>query len=385
MSRITVKARPGGEKQNRLFVFRRMWEDTPSLRCSEDRGFGRYSVRRLGEALIELMFKLVVVFLCTLSVVSLASTCVCGAHEEFLDGVAAIVNGNVVTISEVREAVRSRERTALGGCGMVGDQEKLQSLRNLVTRELVDRQLILQEFRKRELVIPPGVVEGQIRKIICENFGGNRSALVHTLWSQHGTLDQLRKAETDRIAILAMHQENIKDDFVTSPVQVWQYFRKNRSSYTTPERVKLRMIVLREGSSSGDSLVGRGNKKAVAEEIHAKLIGGEKFDHMARVYSEDTSTRDSGGDWGWIGRTTLNADLSDLAFSMRSGEISPVTSIGDAHYILFVEAHKRASVKRIEEVRDEIERFLVRQERARTQERWLKGLRKRAFIKVLSQ
>ena len=130
--------------------------------------------------------------------------------------------------------------------------------------------------------------------------------------------------------------------------------------------------------------MSRRDRKAVAEEIHTKLISGEKFDHVARVYSEDASTKNSGGDWGWIERTTLNADLSDLAFSMRPGEISPVTSIGDAHYILFVEARKHASVKGIGEVRDEIERRLVHQERVKIQERWLKGLRKRAYIKILS-
>jgi peptidyl-prolyl cis-trans isomerase SurA len=345
---------------------------------------GRSSLSQLGET-FKLMFKLtVVLFLYTLAIVPIAPTWVWSAPGEFLDGVAVVVNNSVVTVSEVREAMYNREQAALGNRSGIERQEKLQSLKNLATRELVDRQLILQEFRKREFAIPSGVVEGQIRKIICENFNGDRVALVKTLWSQCCTLNQLEKIEMDRMAVLAMRQENVKDDFVISPVQIWQFFRKNRRSYTTPERVKLRMIILREDNSSNDLAVSRGDRKAVAEEIHTKLISGEKFDHVARVYSEDTSTRNSGGDWGWIERTTLNADLSGLAFSMRPGEISPVTSIGDAHYILFVEARKRASVKGIGEVRDEIERHLIHQERVKIQERWLKGLRKRAYIKILS-
>ena len=332
------------------------------------------------------MFKLtVVLFLYAFAIAPVASTWVWGSPGEFLDGIAAVVNRNVVTVSEVREAMHNRERAALENHSGIEHQEKLpQSLKNLVIRELIDRQLILQEFRKREFVIPPGVVEGQIRRIICDNFNGDRAALVRTLWAQCCTLNQLEEIEMDKIAVLAMRQENIKDDFVISPAQIGRFFRKNRRSYTTPERVKLRMIILREGNSSNNLTVSRGDKRAVAREIHTKLISGEKFDHMARVYSEDASTKNSGGDWGWIERTTLNADLSDLAFSMRPGEISPVTSIGGAHYILFVEAHKRASVKGIEEVRGAIERCLIHQERAKIQERWLKGLRKRAYIKVLS-
>ncbi|ALJ56816.1 Putative peptidyl-prolyl cis-trans isomerase Cbf2 precursor [Candidatus Xiphinematobacter sp. Idaho Grape] len=330
------------------------------------------------------MYKLTVVLLCTLAVAPIAPAWVWGSSEGFLDGVAAVVNSSVVTVSEVREAMHNRKQAALEDWNGVERQEKLQGLKNLVIRELVDRQLILQEFRKREFAIPSGVVEGQIRKIVCENFDGDRTALVRVLWSQCCTLSQLEETEMDRMAILAMRQENVKDDFVISPRQIWQYFRKNRRLYTTPERVKLRMIVLREGDSSNDLTVNRGNRRAIAEEIRAKLLSGEKFDRMARVYSEDASTKNSGGDWGWIERTTLNADLSDLAFSMRPGEISPVTSIGGAHYILFVEAHKHALVKGIEEVRDEIERYLIRQQRFKIQERWLKGLRKRAYIKILS-
>jgi len=333
----------------------------------------------------ELMFKLATVLLCALAVVPVVSTRVLGSPKEFLDGVAAVVNGDVVTVSEVLEALHNREQAALEGLSRVKRQEKLQSLRSLVTRELVDRQLILQAFRKRGLAIPPSVVESQIRKIICENFSGNRAALVGTLWSQRCTLNQLEKIEADRMAILAMRQENVKDGPVISPDQIQQCFRENRSLYTIPEQVKLRMIVLRESGSSDDFAVGKGdNRRAIAEEIHTKLINGEKFDRMARVYSEDVSTKNSGGDWGWVERTTLNADLSRLAFSMKSGEISPVTSIGNAHYILFVEAHKRALVKRVEEVCDQIERYLIHQARVRTQECWLKELRKRAFIKVLS-
>ena len=48
---------------------------------------------------------------------------------------------------------------------------------------------------------------------------------------------------------------------------------------------------------------------------------------MAQMYSED-STRDLGGDWGWIDDKTLAAPLSKVAFNLKPGEISKVVDFG---------------------------------------------------------
>ena len=66
----------------------------------------------------------------------------------------------------------------------------------------------------------------------------------------------------------------------------------------------------------------------------AKLItGAGELDKMAQMYSED-STRDLGGDWGWIDDKTLSAPLSEVAFSLPPGAISKVINLGGNYYIL---------------------------------------------------
>jgi parvulin-like peptidyl-prolyl isomerase len=61
-----------------------------------------------------------------------------------------------------------------------------------------------------------------------------------------------------------------------------------------------------------------------------------------------------------------------------------VIRIGDSHYILFVEARKSATTKPLSEVRDEIERNLMQQERMKAQQRWIDTLRQKAYIKILT-
>ncbi len=304
---------------------------------------------------------------------------------EVIDGIAAIVNNDVVTISQVRDLIGARERSLREIYSGAELENKLKEMRLSAIKDLIDRQLILQEFKKMQekgAAIPDYIVDDRIQAIIRQEFGGDRSAFVRTLQAQGYTLTQFKAIEREKIVIQAMRQQKVDNDFVISPTQIQAYYEKNKQAYATPEQVKLRMIVIREGSS-GD-VPDIGSKKELAEEIRDKVAKGAEFDRMAEMYSEDETTQQIGGDWGWIERNTLNEKLTNVAFSLRPGEVSPVIGIDKTYYIIMVEAKRNATIKPIGDVRDEIEKNLIQQERTKAQERWLDTLRQKAYIKILS-
>jgi peptidyl-prolyl cis-trans isomerase SurA len=324
------------------------------------------------------------IFATCLAAVLSAPTAHC-QQAEVIDGVAAIVNSDVITISQVRELIGARERALRESYHGPDLADKVKEMRLAALKDLVDRQLILQEFRKMQekgANIPDYVVDDRVQTIIREEFGGDRAAFVRTLQAQGYTLTRFKEIEKEKIIVQAMRQAKITDSFVVSPKQVQDFYDKNREAYSLPEQVKLRMIVLREGNK--DDIGSGGDKKQTAEEIRQKLLGGAEFERMAQMYSEDESTSDTGGDWGWIERNTLNEQLTKTAFSLKAGGISPVIRIGDSFYILYVEARKNSSVKPLGEVREEIERNLMQQERMKVQQRWLDTLRQKAYIKILT-
>jgi peptidyl-prolyl cis-trans isomerase SurA len=312
-----------------------------------------------------------------------ASQTVSAQRAEVIDGVAAIVNSDVITISQVRELVGARERAlreAYNGPDLI---DKVKEMRLGALKDLVDRQLIIQEFRSMQekgANIPDYVVDDRVQTIIREEFGGDRAAFIRTLQAQGYTLTRFKEIEKEKIIVQAMRQAKVTDNFVVSPKQIQDYYDKNKAAYTIPEQVKLRMIVLREGS---DDVIGA-NKRQTAEEIRQKIIDGAEFQRMAQMYSEDEATSDMGGDWGWIERNTLNEELTKAAFSLKAGETGPVMQIGDSYYILYVEARKNASLKPMTEVREEIERSLIQIERMKAQQRWIDTLRRKAYIKIMS-
>jgi len=160
-------------------------------------------------------------------------------------------------------------------------------------------------------------------------------------------------------------------------LKIAEYYAKHRAEFTGKEQVKLRMIMIPTHAAEGNAAA----QKAIAEEILGKLADGAPFDRMAQIYSED-STRDLGGDWGWIERKTLAASLEKVAFSLPVGKISHIIEFSGNYYILKVDEKHGGDIKSLAQVRGEIEKFLVQQEAQDLQDRWLATLRSKAYIKT---
>lgn len=295
--------------------------------------------------------------------------------QEVLDGIAAVVNDDVVTFSQVRELIGPVEKSAresLKGEELVA---KIKEIRVKAINDLIDRQLILQEFRKNKFNIPEHFLEDRIGTIVREEFGGDRAAFVRTLHAQGYTLDKFKQLETDKMIVSAMRSQNVKNEVIVPESKITEYYQKNREEYAVEEQIHLRMIAIRKAETGADT------RRAYIDEIRAKIIEGAEFGDLARMYSED-STQDAGGDWGWINRKTLNESLAKIAFGMKAGQVSPVIELGNSYYVLYVEAKKNAQTRPMQEVRDEIQGKMMQQERQRRQEEWITKLRKKAYIKM---
>jgi parvulin-like peptidyl-prolyl isomerase len=300
-------------------------------------------------------------------------------EQRMVDGIAAVVNSNVITYGQVRELLMFRQRSLNETYQGEELKAKMKESQDAALKDLVDRQLIIDSFKEQSFSIPDYVVEDRIQNIIREEFGGDRTAFVRTLKAQGFTLSRFREVERDKIIVQAMRQRAVRSDFVISPDKVEAYYRRNIAEYSTPEEIRLSMIVLRvEEDGSGDPAAA---KRSMAEEIRGKLAEGADFPGIAQMYSED-STAEAGGDWGWIDRKTLNEELNRVAFSLQPGQLSRVVQLGDSLYIMRVEARKAAVTKPLAELREEISKKLYEEERLRLQEQWIKTLREKAYVKV---
>lgn len=297
------------------------------------------------------------------------------ADPQVLDGVAADVNGDVITFSQVRELTTPLENAAKANLTGAALMEKIKEVRTRAVNDLIDRQLILQEFRKMKgASIPAHVIEDRITALIREEFGGDRSAFLKTIAAQGYTLDRLRKMEEEKIIVQAMRAREVKYDPIIPPSRIASFYAEKRQEWTTGDEVKLRMIKIPGGAEAA-------KQRQLAREIRDKIVRGAEFADMARIYSDD-STQDNGGDWGWVKRGDLSGDMEKVVFSLKKGKVSDVVELNHNFYILLAEDRKDGVTKPLKDVRDQIEKYLLQQERQKQQQAWIERLRKKAYIKI---
>src|SRR5438552_17090553 len=304
--------------------------------------------------------------------------CAAFAQEPLeINGIAAIVNGDVITISQVRSLSQPREKQLRAQYTGQELEKQLKATWELAQKNLIERQLVLQAFKKEKYEIPDHFVDQRMHEIIRENFGGDRNTFIKTLEAQNYTLGEFRQKEMEQMIVQAMRSHNVKTSKIISPTKVDDYYKKHRDEFTTKEQIKLRMIMIPGQKDTATAPA----QKALAEEVLGRLAAGAEFDRIAQIYSED-STRDNGGDWGWIDRNTLAAPLEKFAFNMPLGRISNIVEYAGNYYILKVEDKHGGTTKSLAEVRPEIEKKLIQQEAQQIQERWIASLREKAYIKT---
>ena len=296
--------------------------------------------------------------------------------QEVLDGLAAVVNDQPITFSQVRELVGPKERVIVEQFQGKELNEKIKQIRTEAINELIDRQLILQYFKEKGYQLPQYLIEDRINTIIREEHQGDRAAFARKLATYGLTIERFRKEETDKIIVQSMRSQAVKAPPSIPLDKMKAFYKEHLADFTTEEQIQLRMIILRSSDKGSPQ-----QKQKFLEEIRERVAGGAKFSDLAKLYSED-NTAESGGDWGWIQTSSLNETLAQAAATLKPGQTSkPVTMSGSA-YLLYCEAKKPKIVQSFDESRDIVEKVMLGQARQTAQEEWVAKLRKKAYIKV---
>ena len=126
----------------------------------------------------------------------------------------------------------------------------------------------------------------------------------------------------------------------------------NRMRYQLPDRVHVEHILLFTRGKTTEAQVAEVQKRA--EEVLQELKKGGKFEDVAKKYSEDTQTKDKGGDLGWITKGQTVAAFEQAAFSTPKGSISGVVKTEYGFHILKILDKETAHTRSFDEVKPEL-------------------------------
>ncbi|QJA06503.1 hypothetical protein FVE67_06690 [Thermosulfurimonas marina] len=286
-----------------------------------------------------------------------------GAREvQLVDRIAAVVNDEVITLSEVDEAALPLYQKYLAG---VTDPEeesrRMQKIRKEVLERLIEEKLIAQEIRKYKIKVSDEEVEGFIQEI--KTRLGGEEAFRDFLNAQGLTEEEYREQVRQQLQRLKLIRGSVQARIVITDEEVRRYYEEHYLK-GTEKTLRLAAIVTSE--------------EARIREAEKALAQGKDFSEVARKYSEIPG---SGESFGTFKLSELAPELRRVLAKRRPGEVTPPVASGGRWFIFKVLSIENAT-KPFEAVKEEIRQNLYQKALDEYFQKWLKGLKERAFIQV---
>lgn len=297
-------------------------------------------------------------------------------EAKYTNGIAAVVNDQIVTVDQLREELRPivpRIRTS----SMTREEfdKRLEEVSFDVLRNLIDRILIVQDFKAQGMIIPKVYIEKEYDDYITREFNGDRMAFHEWLRKENKTPRQFREELQDRMIVDFMRNRMRRSQSAVSPAKIQAYYEENQNMFYEKERLRLFQITLAPIANEPTSLL-----KDEARNILAQLKSGASFAELAQKHSQDDK-KNRGGDWGWIERGDIAKELSEVVFSIPEGGYSEPVELSGYVFIFHVKEKLEEGIQPINKVKNQIEETLAGESARQAQKVWIDRLRQGAYIR----
>ncbi len=320
---------------------------------------------------------------CTLALLFVYSAIPLSA--EVVDCCVAVVNDDVITLSEVNEAgkplfTRVAEQTPPGKLS-----ETLQKARKTVIEKLIDKKLLLQEANKYKMTVSDEEVNKALQRILSRN---------------HTTTQQFRK----QLAAMGLNEKQYREDLKDQILSAKLVNVAVRSKVIIPEEKIIDYYdmhyteqvgdggyyILQIGCTWDGGKTGSALKKAKeaarkkAQRVHSLAVAGKDFKKLAEEYSDLPSASD-GGDIGVFRAEEMADSMRKAVTSLKPGQISAIVETPSGYQIFkLLSSQEGQIITKVpyESVKDEIREILYRQEMQKLYKNWMKELRAQSYIRV---
>jgi foldase protein PrsA len=221
------------------------------------------------------------------------------------NNVAARVNGVVISLEQFNKQAAASEaflRAQNVDFNSAEGRERLKQARRDALDDLIEQVLIEQAANEQGVKISDASLDAEWQKAI--NEAGGQAAFETWLKQNDLTREEFRRSL--KINLLGAQ---LRDKVIAA-------------APTRGEQVHVRHILAQT--------------RAQAQDLLAKLKAGGDFTKLAREHSLDISTKDNGGDLGWVPRGLLPPEVEKAAFALNKGQLSDVTPSALGFHIVWV-------------------------------------------------
>ena len=256
---------------------------------------------------------------------------VCGFAQTYpnglIDKTIAVVGNEMISLSQLEQEILYMRMQ-----GMYSDK----NMRCEQLERMMDSKLFLMQARIDSLAVNQEMVNSSLEQRMAQiqtNFGGDDE--VEKFYGK--PIYKLRQEWRQQLEDMTLTQQ-MQQQIASSIPELTPHDVKKYISETDPE--DLPMVPIKYQLSQICIYPDRENANLAVKEkllnIRERIINGEKFSTLARIYSEDPGSARKGGELGMASKSIFWPAFSDAAMSLKPGVISQIVETPDGFHIIEV-------------------------------------------------
>ena len=295
------------------------------------------------------------------------------ARAEIKDRIAAVVNGQAITLSELEDRINPELARVPPGPAGAGQRQKV--LKTGLT-QMIDERLVESEATSLGIDITDEEVNHLIEQLAKQN-NLDMTQFRAALASQNIPVESIREQLKRQQLTLRLLQYKVKPRKVTDEEVQAAYANQNKDGEL---EVRARDIFI--AAPEGASAAVEEKAKAKAAAAQRRVLAGESFAKIARDLSDGPSAAE-GGDLGYFGRGQMLPSIEEAAFALQARQISKLIRTSGEHggyHLVMVEDRRKLAPKPLAAVQEEIRTRLANESVMKEREHYLQQLRKTAQV-----
>ncbi|PID49121.1 MAG: molecular chaperone SurA [Proteobacteria bacterium] len=245
------------------------------------------------------------------------------ARAETLDRIAAVVNSDVVLMSEVQQRMRVLQSSRKD---KVADATLLKD----AVDELILERLQTQYAEERGVRVDDATLN-RVLETIAANNKMNLTTFQAALQRQGIDFIAFRESTRRKLLIDALRKQQIARQVNISDREIADLVATQSGKLTAGERYHLQHILVSAPNGTPIQQVNAARHRA--EELRRRVAGGQDFSQIARQFSDNNAAQ-QGGDLGWQTAEKLPVSFVRVLALMKTGEISEVVRDANGFHIL---------------------------------------------------
>lgn len=269
--------------------------------------------------------------LLALAVAALLAAPAAAPVAQQVEGIAAVVNDDVVSMSDLR----FRLRLALMGAGLQPTEANQQRLMPLVLRGLIDERLQQAEAARYGIEVTPEELQSGLQRIADQN--GMSAGQLLSVLAQNGISpstmeDQVRTG----IAWGKLVSNRLMPTVNIGQEEIDEVIARIEANRGLPE------YLLAEIFLGVDNPANEAEIASFAQAMVTEIRRGARFSALARQFSQSADAQ-NGGDLGWVLQGQLDPALEAAVATMQRGEVTDPIRLLDGYHILLLRDQRRVA------------------------------------------